>query len=139
MTYLIEGVHAAGKSTYANSLGLPVENHAYADEQEIKDAVNIPDIAYDRLFGLAICNRVMSGDYSYIFIIKELNEYFKTLPNLKCLMFICDREKGWERQQQKTSIQMTRKQYDDDYNKMVWLFNLMDCFEIVNIDAMSEE
>ena len=48
--------------------------------------------------------------------ILELNEYLKSLTNVKCLLFICERELGWQRESLKQNKFMTREKYDASYD-----------------------
>lgn len=127
MIYIIEGIHGGGKTTYANSLGLPVLHQWLHTTEEIQEELAGKDnVAYDRMFSLAYIHESKEN-------IEALNEYLKTLDNVKCLMFICDRELGWQRECNKQiDYHITREEYDDVYDGIQRLIPLMDVFEVID-------
>lgn len=128
MIYILEGIHGGGKTTYAKSLGLPIKSCYLRDfeliDQELKDK---NDIVYDRLFSLAYMDRSTQPEIIF------LNNYFKSLGNVKCLMFICDREIGWQRYCDKhVENPITREEYDKVYDWVQILIRDMDVFEVID-------
>ena len=65
--------------------------------------------------------------------ILELNEYLKSITNVKCLMFMCERELGWQRESLKQNKFMTREKYDASYDGIQRLISKMNAFEVIDI------
>ena len=91
------------------------------------------DIVYDRLFGL------YWGTHKTDEGIMELNTYFKSLPNLKCLMFICDGDIAWQRQAQKSYNRLTKEDCDKFRDEQERLLSLMDVFEVVDTTTVTPQ
>lgn len=134
MIYILEGIHGGGKSTYAQQLDLPVKSKGLRTLDDIKQELEGKDnIVYDRLFGL------YWGTHKTDEEIMELNTYFKSLPNLKCLMFICDRDTAWQRQAQKSYNRLTKEDCDKFCDEQERLLSLMDVFEVVDTTTVASQ
>lgn len=133
MIYILEGIHGGGKSTYAKSLNLPI-HYQYLPtlpliQQELSGKQNI---VYDRMFSLAYIN---NNDEE----IEALNTYLKSLSDVKCLMFICERELGWQRECDKHRDYVTREEYDRVYDGILNLISKMDVFEVIDTTNTYED
>ena len=127
MIYILEGIHGGGKSTYAQQLNLPIKSKLLRTLRDISQELDGKDnIVYDRLFGL------FWGAHKTDEEIMELNKYLKSLPNLKCFMFICDRDIAWQRQVQKPYNRLTKEDCDKFCAEQERLLALMDVFEVID-------
>lgn len=90
MIYIFEGIHGGGKTTAAKAVGLEVKKGAFSRLPFIKRALKEDNVVWDRLFAL---DYLKASGYA----IKELNDYLKTRNDIKCYMYICDREVAWQR------------------------------------------
>lgn len=133
MIYILEGIHGGGKTTYANTLNLPILHRCYSRLEGVKNELEDKDnVVYDRLFSLAYINNTDED-------ITSLNNYLKSLDNVKCLMFICDKELGWQRECDKHRNFVTREEYDRVYDGILNLISKMDVFEVIDTTNTHED
>lgn len=126
MIYILEGIHGAGKTYYAeNVLKMETKKLRLKRLPLIKQALKEDNVVFDRLFGLAYIDAPR-------YEIEKLNDYLKTRKDIKCYMFICDREISWKREQEKHPNAITREEHDRVYDGMERLYNLMDVFELID-------
>ena len=130
MTYLIEGTHGAGKTTFAKSLGLPIIHTPYIDVKTLLKNLQRENVVYDRGFILPL----VDNDINLINCAVQLEDFLRRNNDIKSYLFICDREEGWQRYLVKTEGQAEREEYDKLYDACLLVKDYVPSMQLINID-----
>lgn len=133
MIYILEGVSGGGKTSYVNYLdGFEYKKLMLRTFDEIKaelEANEGKNIVYDRLFMNVQLN---SSDEDLI----ALNEYLRSLPNVKCYKFMTDKESSFnkrvgdmERNNVPYNPEKLRERMDKEHDRYTHIFEVMTVFE----------
>lgn len=128
MIYILDGMSASGKSTYAESLGLPIKKITLNTlEEVIAELSEKDDVVYDRFLNIYY----LSKDEAI-----RINDYLLSNKNCSCKLFICDLDAGWNRVVE-LGKPIPRWKYESTYNACNSIKSYLTAYEVVNIDSKS--